>query len=221
MGHGGQLRLTTARDVAESALRDLVLQGHLAPGERINEVLLAEELGISRGPLREAIQGLASEGLLQMVRHKGAFVTAVDSVELRELYELRRALESFSARVSCAAGRGTRTPQLLANLVAQAGTAMDDAVPYSPDLDFHHSLVALADNQSLLRTWTDVHTRISLARGRSARQPVRAQEALEEHQEIAEAISRRQGARASKLLDKHLWRSYESAASLLEEPSGT
>ncbi|MCD4527057.1 GntR family transcriptional regulator [Nocardioides sp. cx-173] len=209
-----RLRLTTARDLAQSALRDLVLQGSLAPGDRVNEVLLAEELGISRGPLREAIQGLASEGLLQIVRHKGAFVTAVDADELRDLYELRSALEGFAVRVACA-GRSPRTPDQIAALATLASSAPDDDLPYSSDLDFHHGLVELAGNQSLLRTWTDVHTRISLARARSARQPERAQEAAGEHAQILEAIDGRQGARATRLLAKHLWRSYESAASLL------
>lgn len=216
LGASGRLQLTTARDVAESELRYRVLQGRLAPGDRVNQVLLAEELGISRGPLREAIEGLASEGLLQIVRHKGAFVPAVDAVELHELYELRRALETYAVRAACA-GRGRRSPEVLDRLRELTSTMVDDGRPYAPGQDFHRGLVALAGNQSLLRAWTDLHTRISLARARSARRPTRAREAPAEHGEIVEAVRNRQGARAAKLLDQHLQRSYESAAALLAD----
>jgi len=210
----GALKRTTVSAAAEEALREKILSGALAPQTRLNEVLLAEELGISRGPLREAIQRLASEGLLQIIAHKGAFVIAVEEAELRQIYELRIALETFAARKAC--------QQLtLAERVAfrrsldDAGAAIDDEKPYPSDMDFHRALVGLAENPVLDQTSKDVNARISLARNRSARQPARAREAFAEHVAFADAMVAGDVATATALLEAHLWRSFDNAVALL------
>ncbi|MDQ7905564.1 GntR family transcriptional regulator [Phytohabitans sp. ZYX-F-186] len=210
----GGLRRTTVRDVAENAIREMILAGELSPQTRLNEVTIAEELGISRGPLREAIQRLASEGLLEIVPHKGAFVTAVEEKELRQLYELRIAIETYSARKACAslppAGR-----QAIMQALEGAQTALKSDAAYPADMDFHRSLVAMADNAALDQALREVNAKISIARRRSAREPARAREAYQEHEAIAEALLAGHAARTAKLLEAHLWRSFESAVALL------
>ena len=73
----------------EVVIRDMILDGTIPPGERLNEVALASALGISRGPLREAIQRLAGEGLLTVISHRGAFVRTFEAREIDELYDMR------------------------------------------------------------------------------------------------------------------------------------
>src|SRR5262245_8309178 len=90
----------TVADRSRAVLREMVLDGRLAPGQRLNEVELAAALGISRGPLREAIQRLASEGLLTTISHHGAYVRKIDGAELRELYEFRVAVETHAVRLA-------------------------------------------------------------------------------------------------------------------------
>src|SRR4051794_27841584 len=85
----------------EEVLRERILDGTIRPGERLNEVTLAAALGISRGPLREAIQRLTSEGLLTVISHRGAFVRTFSRAEVVELYELRAALELHAVRLAC------------------------------------------------------------------------------------------------------------------------
>ncbi len=208
------LKRTTVRDVAENAIREMILAGELSPQSRLNEVTIAEELGISRGPLREAIQRLASEGLLEIVPHKGAFVAAVEESQLRQLYELRIALETFSLRKVCAtvprAGR-----RAILQTLEDTERALKGAGAYPPDIDFHKALVAAADNEALDQALREVNAKILIARRRSGREPSRAREAYQEHVEIAEALVAGQSARAAKLLEAHLWRSFENAVTLL------
>ncbi|GAA0984311.1 GntR family transcriptional regulator [Acrocarpospora macrocephala] len=210
----GALRRTTVRDVAESAIREMILTGELSPQTRLNEVVIAEELGISRGPLREAIQRLASEGLLEIIPHKGAFVPAVEEKELRQLYELRIAVETYSARKACVslppAGR-----QVILQALEGAESALKGDAAYPADMDFHRSLVAMADNAALDQALREVNAKISIARRRSAREPARAREAYQEHVAIAEALLAGRAARVTKLLEAHLWRSFENAVALL------
>jgi DNA-binding GntR family transcriptional regulator len=210
----GALKRKTVRAAAEEAIREKILSGALAPQTRLNEVLLAEELGISRGPLREAIQRLASEGLLEIVAHKGAFVVAVEEAELRQIYELRIALETFAGRKACE--QLTEAERLaFRRSLDDAGAAIDEDGPYPSDMDFHRALVGLAQNRVLDQASKDVNARISLARNRSARQPVRAREAFAEHVAIADALVAGDVATATALLEAHLWRSFDNAVALL------
>ena len=210
----GALKRKTVRAAAEEAIREKILSGVLPPQTRLNEVLLADELGISRGPLREAIQRLASEGLLQIVAHKGAFVSSVEEAELRQIYELRIALETYAARKACEQLTQAQR-RAFRDTLNDAGAAMDDEGPYPSDMDFHRALVGLAQNPVLDQASKDVNARISLARNRSARQPVRAREAFTEHEAIADALVMGDAAAAMSLLEAHLWRSFDNAVALL------
>jgi DNA-binding GntR family transcriptional regulator len=208
-------RLTVA-GLAEEELREMVLDGRLAQGQRLNEVAIAEDLGISRGPLREAIQRLASEGLLTVVPHRGAFVRMLDEAELRQLYELRIAIETHAVRL----GVEHCTPQQLQALEDALERTRkifreEDEPHYPSDLDIHALLVSLADNEALLRAMHDTHARIHLARARSAYAPKRAQQAYREHVQIVAAIRDGKADDAAALLETHLRQSVENAAELI------
>ncbi|GAA3733256.1 DNA-binding GntR family transcriptional regulator [Spinactinospora alkalitolerans] len=207
---------STAADLAQRALREMVLNGQLPPGGRLNEVALAEGLEISRGPLREAIQRLVSEGLLKMVRHKGAFVRTVDEVELKDLYGLRIAIETFAAR-SVARHGSEDARARLAQMLEETELLLDGGgdKPYPPNPDFHQHLVLLAGNSELRQAANSVHFRIHLARARSAHDPERAVQALEEHRRIVEAVIACDGSLAADLLESHLLSSLENALTIM------
>ncbi|MGD7733321.1 GntR family transcriptional regulator [Propionibacteriaceae bacterium G57] len=210
-GWGG-FGVTTTRDVAEHHLRQAILEGRLEPGERLNEVLIAEELGISRGPLREAIQRLASEGLLHQVRNKGAFVPLVDHAELGELYEARIALERRAVKL-VARDLAAEHKSELSKMLDETTAALEsgDSAAYPPDLDFHRALFAMADNATLTRFATEVQARIQLARARSARDHQRAIAALQEHRAIAQAVVDGDAELACDLMETHLYHSLKNA----------
>ncbi|MBO3087129.1 GntR family transcriptional regulator [Cellulomonas dongxiuzhuiae] len=205
------LEVTTTRDVAERWLRAAIVDGRFAPGERLNEVLIAGELGISRGPLREAIQTLSSAGLLVQVRHKGAYVPSIEAGELRDLYGARIALERHVA-VLLAREERPDVARTLSGMIAETEKAIgSDDAPYPSDLDFHQAMVALADNAVLTQLTGEIQHRILLARARSARDPHRAARALDEHAAIVRAIVAGDPERAGNLMEEHLAHSLENA----------
>jgi DNA-binding GntR family transcriptional regulator len=194
------------------ALREMILSGILGPGERLNEVELSTALGISRAPLREAIRDLASQGLLTIVTHKGAFVPSYTADDLRDIYEVRIAVETHAVRLVAL----RRAPADIADLntlldrteeeVRRSGSL---AYPSSLDLDFHGRVMELTGNQHLNEIGTSVGQKIQLARIRSGLRPERAQVALREHREIVDRMDSDPEA-AAMLMMRHLQLSLES-----------
>lgn len=198
-------------------LREMVLTGRIKAGERLNEVELAAALGISRGPLREAIQRLRSEGLLVSVTHRGTYVRTFTADELREIYEVRIALETHAVRLA-ATSCSREDIEELASLLDETGqvlAAREDRA-YPRELDFHERIVALADNQALLDAATEVHRQVDLARSRSAHEPQRARKAYEEHKEVLEHLATGRPERAARTMTRHLRSSLENALHILE-----
>lgn len=158
---------------AVDVLRGMVLSGQLRAGERLNEVELANALGISRGPLREAIQRLRSEGLLTAVSGRGAFVRTFTSESLSDLFEVRIALETHAVRLI---GRRADPAAgiILQDLLERTQEKLDSGDGYPEDQDFHRRLLELSGNPALMETATEVHRQIQLARSRSAHVSARA-----------------------------------------------
>jgi DNA-binding GntR family transcriptional regulator len=206
----------TFAGLAESSIRDMILDGRLAPGVRINEVELAGALGISRGPLREAIQRMASQGLVTIKSHRGAFVKVVELRELRELYELRIALEGFAVRLVAAQGEPAQV-DALSELLDETRELLagDTSQPYPLDSDFHRQIVGICGNAAIRDAHERTLQQISLARARSAHNPKRAQQALSEHDLVLQAVVDRDADRAAKALEAHLWSSLSSAEEIL------
>lgn len=93
-----QLRAETLKEHALHVIRDAIMNGNLKPGERLVESKLAEEMGISRGPIREAVSQLKNEGLVKVIPHKGTFVVEWSRDDVLEVYLLRSVLEGLAAR---------------------------------------------------------------------------------------------------------------------------
>src|SRR5882757_1350178 len=86
------------RDQTVEVLREAIIRGEIRPGSRINEAELADKLGISRGPLREAIQRVGAEGLIEFQRNRGAFVRELGLEDIQDMYEARTVIEGLAAR---------------------------------------------------------------------------------------------------------------------------
>lgn len=206
------VRQATYSHQTEGLVRDMILNGSLAPGERINEVALATELGISRGPLREALQRLAGSGLVNVIGRRGAFIREFDRDELVDLYELRTAMEAHAARLACHRTEAVDLDDLQELLdQTRIRIANTKSRAYPGDLDFHSRLVGLARNPAVTRTWVETQQKITLARVRSAQQPIRARAALVEHTNLVQAIRARDEERAARLVMEHLEHSMQSA----------
>jgi DNA-binding GntR family transcriptional regulator len=200
----------------EAVLRDMILDGKIRSGERLNEVALAGALGISRGPLREAVQRLAGEGLLTVVSHRGAFVRTFERREVEELYDLRFALEMHVVRLVCERASDEQVVELnqMLDMTAEQLSSNSDAA-YPADRDLHLQLIKLADHPTIANATVAVQRQISLARSMSAKGPARARQALDEHRAVAAAIAERDGDKAASLMRLHLEQARSSALSAL------
>lgn len=140
------------RDVVFQTLRQAILRGELEPGERLMEIHLAERLGVSRTPIREAIRKLELEGLVVMIPRRGAIVASITEKDLKDVLEVRRTLEMMAAEIACQ----RITPELLKEL-ADAGEEFqqlqntDDYTSLAAaDVKFHDIIYAATDNQRLI-----------------------------------------------------------------------
>ncbi|GAA3848453.1 GntR family transcriptional regulator [Saccharothrix violaceirubra] len=200
------LHLSLAAQAVE-ILRELVLTGELPPGSRVNEVGIAQRLGISRGPLREAIRHLASEGLLVLVPHRGAHVPSADVSEVRALFELRTALECAAAEL--AASRRTDTDVIRLKAVCessrQAHTA-GDKFPYRLDLAFHQALLDAARSPRIAEQVRLVQQRVVLLRSGLRDDPPHQHASLDDHDSLVVAVEAGDPTRAADVMRRHLAR---------------
>lgn len=192
-------------------LREMVVTGQLRSGQRLNEVELARALGISRGPLREAINRLKGEGLLTSVNLRGTFVRTFARTELRDLYEVRIAIETHALRITSSSG----FDGLKALLVKTEGAMNSTTAPYPRDLDFHDLLVLSTGNEALVRVARENNRQIHLARSISAHNPERARVALDEHVAIVELLIDGDPRVAEVLLESHWRASLDSVIEVL------
>jgi DNA-binding GntR family transcriptional regulator len=212
------LGASLVRDRLVELLRDQILNGDLTAGERLNEVAIASEYGISRAPVREASQRLASEGLIQVIERRGAFVVKISPDDLRELYEVRSGLECLGARLAAERAETQAARRLLDELAAvEKAIRGGRSMGYPVDRDFHRSVMELTENARLEAAVAQQHQMIQLARLRSGANPERAARAFAEHIEIAEAIIAGDGDAAYDTMRTHLERSFDSARAQLCE----
>ena len=136
-------------------LKRVIIAGDLRPGDRVLETDLAEQLGVSRGPVREAFRQLEQEGLLVSYPHRGTFVASVPEDEIAEVYALRAQIEVYAARRVVA-----RQPEEAAAALQEIVEGMEEAVRAGDlptladrDLQFHDTLLALSGYQGLHRIW--------------------------------------------------------------------
>jgi DNA-binding GntR family transcriptional regulator len=200
-------------DQVERALRQQILRGTHPPGGRLNEVEIAAELGVSRGPVREAMQRLARDGLVELQAHRGAFVRRLDQREVRDLFEVRIALERTVARL--AAGRAS--PEHRTQLMALRGAPADHDAAAEPDVrfqgerDVHALLAAAAGNEKLAGHVALVNQELRLLRTRSGGIPDRADHATAEHDALVDAVLAGDGDGAAVAMEVHLQRALEHA----------
>lgn len=193
------------REIVFETLREAIIQGRLEPGERLMEIQLAEEMGVSRTPVREAIRKLELEGFVVMVPRKGAYVAGVSVKDIVDVFEVRAALEALAAGL--AAERAT--PEELEEMeraslqIYEASDGQIDNI-VERDTDFHNLIYKASRNQRLIQIITLLKEQIQRFRTTSLSQPGRLKHAVDEHKAIIEAISDRNVELANNLAREHI-----------------
>lgn len=194
-----------AAEVVER-LRDLIIQGELAPGVKLNERVLCERLRTSRTPVREAIKYLASEGLVELLPNRGAIVTPITATTVREMFELLGALEALAGELACINANDADIADIRAlHYQMLAHHARGELAPYFRcNQEIHLRLVGCTGNATLVNTYRALNGRVRRARYMANLSRERWDHAVEEHEKILDALVRRDRVLLPALLRSHL-----------------
>lgn len=198
-------------EVAEQ-LRQRIFRRELEPGSWIDELKIAEEFGISRTPLREALKVLATEGLVTMKVRRGAYVTEVSSTDLEEVYHLLALLESDAAGVVARKASGEQIAELQAIHKELEGAVKNRDRFFAINERFHMRILQLAGNRWREQMIADLRKVMKLNRQNSLLKAGRIEESLAEHGAVMAAIAARKPAVAMREMQAHFANGLEAAA---------
>ncbi|MFC3998014.1 GntR family transcriptional regulator [Nocardiopsis sediminis] len=198
-------RRSTAALIADQ-LRSAIMYGTLAPGDQLGETDLAGQLGVSRGPLREAMQRLVQEGLLRSERHRGLFVRELAPEDVRDIYVARLAVERTACELIMRGNRGEAVARLTAALrgLVDAAATRDRVAMSDADQAFHQTLVSCSGNHRLERMAQTllVETRMCLTVMQDAYPE--PGELVDEHQKLLDAITDGREELLLHLIESHM-----------------
>lgn len=201
-----QRRSRTMTTIAAEAIEEMIKSGDLVAGDRINESVLADQLGISRGPIREACRSLEQAGLLSNQTNRGMYVREMSVDEAKELYELRGALAGLVGEliVRKASDRQVQDLSELVDRMQTVADKSDTAAYYKLNLRFHDMLVEAAGNAALAETYQRIVNQLHLLRRRGLVQKGNLLVSNKEHRAIADALNARDLAAASQAMKQHV-----------------
>ncbi|MGE0330049.1 MAG: GntR family transcriptional regulator [Ramlibacter sp.] len=198
-------------EVAE-LLRQRIFRRELEPGSWIDELKIAEEYGISRTPLREALKVLAAEGLVTMKVRRGAYVTEVNEKDLSDVYHLLSLLESDAAGVVATRASDAELQELQALHAELEAAVADREKFFAVNERFHMRLLEIADNRWRDQMVADLRKVMKLNRHNSLLKSGRIGESLAEHRAIMQALVQRDSAAAMQRMQAHFRNGLEAAA---------
>jgi DNA-binding GntR family transcriptional regulator len=205
------------RDDAYSRIRDLVMSGTLAPDEPLSERGLSVLLDLGRTPVREALKALAQDGLLTIHPMRGTFVRQLSFDDLREIHELRLALEGMAAYLAAARGPTEALSACAEDLRRLQGTtAMDVEAAQQVGWTFHDELFRATGNGRLVQAYDTLRAQSGLALQKLRRySEARTRLAIDEHLEIFAAIKAGDPDRAQRRIWQHLSSAFEARLTML------
>lgn len=194
------------RDLVFESLKEAILLQQLHPGERLIELELAEELGVSRTPVREAIRRLEQEGLVVMLPRKGAYVAGISLKDIHEVYEIRAALEALALELAAKYITAEELEELKRQVhqeeVMTESNRLNEIIFI--DSSFHDLIYQYARNSRLTQFVEILQEQFKRFRSLPLGNSARSNTALEEHQQIVEALACHDSVRAAKLAREHI-----------------
>lgn len=206
LSHPVAIRKQTLHDQVASSIRDLIIEGYLAPGSRIDETKLVEQLGVSRTPFREALRTLAAEGLVVIRPSKGAIVHKLTSEDVFSMLELLAHLERLGGQLACERASDAEIAALLKlhDDMLDCYEKRDRLPYYKLNQEFHSRLAELSGNRPLQDVQANIQARLKRIRFIGNRKPEYWAGAVHEHEQMAEALKARDGERLGELMASHL-----------------
>ncbi|HJW24050.1 MAG TPA: GntR family transcriptional regulator [Rhodocyclaceae bacterium] len=207
------------QEVAER-LRQRIFAHELPPGTWIDEQKLAEQYGISRTPLREALKVLASEGLVELKPRRGCYVTEISAQDINDIFPLMAMLEGRCAAEAVKRAKRADIEELKAIHETLERSAQEGKIEtfFEANQQFHQRIQELAGNRWLLTVIQDLRKVLKLSRMHSLSIEGRLQQSLEEHRAIMAAIQAGDAAQAEKAMHDHLLLGQEALARIHDSP---
>ncbi len=202
------------RDVVFRTLRQAILRGELKPGERLMEIRLANQLGVSRTPIREAIRMLELDGLVIMVPRKGAQVAQITEKDLNDVLEVRLGLEELAVKLAC-----ERITEEELRSLYQASRSFEKLIETETDdlqklaqadVDFHDVIYQATNNERLIQLLNNLREQMYRYRIEYLKDVKSRRSLVEEHDALYERVKKRDLAGAQKMIREHIERQQES-----------
>ena len=207
------------RDVVFNTLRQAILRGELKPGERLMEIQLANKLGVSRTPIREAIRKLELEGLVLMIPRKGAEVAEITEKNLRDVLEVRCALEELAVQLACDRMDEEGTKAMKEASAEFCNTLDSDDITRiaQADVAFHDIIYAATDNRRLIQLLNNLREQMYRYRIEYLKKKECYPQLLEEHQTIIDSTESRDKGRATQITGQHIKNQAEAVVDTIRE----
>ena len=205
------IRRRSLHEQVTERVRDMIIEGELAPGERINEADLVERLGVSRTPLREALRTLAAESLIDTRPSRGSVVRRLTAGDVRSMLEVLAELESLGGRLACAGAPDGEVEAILALHDEMMGCyeRRDRLAYYKANQAIHTGIARASGNPVLLEMQASIQSRLKRIRFIGNNTPGNWADAVAEHEEMALALRARDGDRLGAILATHLMRTWD------------
>lgn len=187
-------------------LRQMILEGQLQPGEKINEKALTNQFQVSRTPLREALKVLAAEGLLDLIPHRGAVITRQSDGERSEVFHVLAALEALAGELAAQVASDEELARIrtMTEHLRQSYEGTDRPTYFRINQDIHKAILRASGNDTLVKSHELLAYRVQRARYQANLTPERWRAAVEEHEAITEALCARDAANCARLMKEHL-----------------
>ncbi len=206
MGATAMISRRSLHDELVALVRNLIVEGELAAGEKIPEQALCERFGVSRTPMREALKVLASEGIVTLHPNRGANVASVTPELVDELFPIMGALEALAGEIACARATDAdiaRIRRIHEQMLAHYRRS-ERAAYLKLNQQIHRALFEIAGNAALTQLYEQLMVRTHAVRFIAKKSPARWREAIDDHRRMLSALEARDGTALGRILKEHL-----------------
>jgi len=218
LDHVPTINRTSLHKELTERLRNMVVEGVLVAGEKVPERELCEKLGVSRTPMREALKVLAADGLLDLVPGRGARVSAITLADLEEVFPLMAALEALSGELACERITNSQLTRLKSahRQMLKYFHNQNLAAYFRYNEKIHEIILEAAGNETLKTMYLSLALRVRRARYMANMTPERWQQAVNEHEEILDALDNKDGQALGAILKRHLQNKFDTVRNWME-----
>lgn len=212
------LRSKSLPAAVKEEISTMIVRGELAPGQKLVEMDLASRLGVSRGPVREALLGLEEAGLIRIEKNRGVFVREITASEARELYEVRASLEALAGRLLASRITPVHVSNLRKRVDEMIRSVRDEnfASYFLQNIRFHDIIVEFSGNEKLLSVYRRIVNEMHLMRRFEVEKSRGMATSVIEHGNIVDALESEDGDAAARVISSHVEGGCRRLLSMLE-----